>query len=130
MTAWSNLSRVSPAIDKFPSGHLYVGTENELALNLVDAPDPKYFRDDVINAGLDFITRNIGTNEVLVHCNAGMSRSPGIAFLWMFQKGMFNSYSFNESFDIFTLLYPNARLMGAGMLGYLRARCARTSIRY
>lgn len=63
-----------------PKGHpeyLIARRENRLILNLVDAPDPAYLPREIIDTNL-----RTG-NRVLVHCNEGLSRSPGIGLLYL-----------------------------------------------
>ncbi|WP_292407180.1 MULTISPECIES: dual specificity protein phosphatase [unclassified Methanoculleus] len=57
---------------------------NRLILNLVDAPDPAYIQHDLIDTALEFIDAGLKAgNRVLVHCNEGCSRSPGIGLLYL-----------------------------------------------
>lgn len=57
---------------------------NRLILNLVDAPDPAYILDEIMDAAVEFIHSQLaGGQRVLVHCNQGLSRSPGIAILYL-----------------------------------------------
>jgi hypothetical protein len=59
-----------------------------MALNMVDAEHPKYFSDEMVNAGLEFISERMAEGDpILLHCNLGISRSPSMAFLWMFEHG-------------------------------------------
>ncbi len=59
-----------------------------LALNLIDSEDPTMIPDKVIDAGLKFIKemQDSGT-KLLVHCNAGMSRSPSIVLMYLHAVG-------------------------------------------
>jgi predicted protein tyrosine phosphatase len=95
---------------------------NEMALNMVDADDPRYFKDAMINAGLQFITDRFANGDsVLVHCNAGMSRSPSMAFLWMFEHGFLDK-DFQGALAQFKDLYPGY-CPGNGIQQYLKNRC-------
>lgn len=95
---------------------------NEMALNLVDAVDKKYFPDEAINVGLRFITERFADGDpVLVHCNMGVSRSPSIAFLWMFEHGFLDD-DFRYALPQFKKLYP-AYQPGNGVWHYLKSRC-------
>lgn len=95
---------------------------NEMALNMVDAENPRYFSDEMINAGLDFITERLAEGDpVLVHCNAGLSRSPSIAFLWMFEHGWLDD-DFRYAVPQFKNLYPDY-MPGNGIWEYLKHRC-------
>jgi hypothetical protein len=58
--------------------------KNRTILNLIDAPDPAYIPDEIIDAAIGTIDMHIKAGErVLVHCNEGKSRAPTIAMLWM-----------------------------------------------
>lgn len=57
---------------------------NRLFLNMVDAEDPDYIRQQIIDAALEFIHKALQMGEsVLVHCNLGESRSPSIGLLYL-----------------------------------------------
>ncbi len=57
---------------------------NRLYLNLVDANDPAYIPKEIIDRALVFIHEKLaGGKKVLVHCNQGESRGPGIGFLYL-----------------------------------------------
>ena len=95
---------------------------NEMALNMVDAENPRYFSDEMINAGLDFITERLAEGDpVLVHCNAGLSRSPSMAFLWMFEHGFLDD-EFRYAVPQFKNIYPDY-MPGNGIWEYLKNRC-------
>ena len=95
---------------------------NELALNMVDAADPKYFSDEMVNAGLEFITERLAEGDaVLVHCNMGISRSPSMALLWMFEHGFLDP-EFRYALPQFKRIYPDY-CPGPGVFNYLKRRC-------
>jgi hypothetical protein len=95
---------------------------NEMALNMVDAEHPKYFSDEMVNAGLDFITERFAEGDaVLCHCNMGVSRSPSIAMLWMFEHGFLDN-EFRYAVPQFKDLYKNW-MPANGVWQYLKARC-------
>lgn len=59
---------------------------NSLYLNLVDAPNPAYIPKEIIDKAIAFIHEKLAEGlKVLVHCNQGESRSPGIGFLYLLQ---------------------------------------------
>ena len=92
-----------------------------MALRMVDAPDTKYFSDWMINPGLEFITERFAAGDpVLVHCNVGVSRSPSVALLWMWEHG-FLPEVFGEAVAAFKMLYPHYAPQ-AGIYGYLKNR--------
>lgn len=94
---------------------------NEMALNLVDAADPRYFWDCTINTGLQFITDRMAAGDpILVHCNAGVSRSPSIALLWMWEHGFLD-----KEFQYVTAQFRNLYrdyMPGNGVYLYLKNR--------
>ena len=97
---------------------------NEMSLNLVDAADKKYFNDVTINPGLEFISERMAEGDaVLVHCNLGISRSPSIALLWMWEHGYLDK-EFRYALPQFKELYP-AYQPGNGVWQYLKARIER-----
>lgn len=93
---------------------------NTMALNLVDADSPKYFSDEVVNAGLNFITERLAEEPVLCHCNQGLSRGPSMAFLWMHENG-FLEKEFRYALPQFRELYPDFAPSN-GVFGYLKNR--------
>ena len=57
---------------------------DRLYLNLVDAPNPAYIPKEIIDKAIAFIHEKLKEGlKVLVHCNQGESRSPGIGFLYL-----------------------------------------------
>lgn len=95
---------------------------NEMALNMVDADDARYFPDDMINAGLEFITERMSEGDAaLCHCNAGLSRSPSLAMLWLWEHGFLDD-EYKYAVPQFKNLYPNWS-PGNGIWNYLKQRC-------
>lgn len=107
--------------------YLMAKRDNHLILNLVDANDPAYVSDQIIDAALDAIDEHIGTQKVLVHCNQGGSRSPTIAMLWLAERGELRGVEPDSIPDKFTALYP-AYLPAKGMWLYARHRLAQRGI--
>lgn len=57
---------------------------NRLCLNLIDAPNPGFVPPAIFAAALQYINEALGGgNQVLVHCNQGMSRSPSIVLAYL-----------------------------------------------
>ena len=95
---------------------------NEMALNMVDANTIMYFPDQMINAGLDFITERLAEGDpILVHCNMGLSRSPSMVFIWMFEHGFLDD-KFRYAMPQFKELYPSY-CPGNGIYAYVKKRC-------
>jgi|AntRauTorcE11898_2_1112593.scaffolds.fasta_scaffold23468_2 rhodanese-related sulfurtransferase len=99
--------------------YLVAKRDHRLILNLIDADDPKYIPKEIIDEALEFIEKSLSNNKkVLVHCNQGMSRSPGIAMLYLAQKGEINSESFPQAQNEFKEIYPQYNLSN-GIRGFL-----------
>ena len=95
---------------------------NTMALNMVDADDPKYFSDEMVNAGLEFITERMAEGDaVLCHCNMGLSRGPSMAMLWLFEHGFLDD-EFRYAVPQFKSLYPDY-CPSRGIWEYLKRRC-------
>jgi hypothetical protein len=94
---------------------------NTMALNMVDATSPIYFSDEMVNAGLQFITDRLAAGDpVLVHCNQGISRSPSMALLWMWEHGFLDN-EFRYALAQFRDIYPDYS-PGNGIFQYLKKR--------
>lgn len=79
-----------------------------LCLNMIDAPSPEFFRDEMIDAATDFIGAHIAAGRnVLVHCNQGGSRGPSLALLYLRRHTQrFDGMSFEDAEDVFRAAYP------------------------
>lgn len=91
-----------------PQGKAYLHTRKgeHMALNLVDSPDPAMIPPKVLDAGLDFIKEQVAKGRtVLIHCNAGISRSPSIVMLYLHLIGEL-SQGYGQALHIFKTLYP------------------------
>lgn len=78
--------------------YLFKRESDAIYLNMIDADDPKYVNDEMINPALDFIHQylKIG-NEVFIYCSLGESRSPSIALMYLLEYGLIerNANTFN-----------------------------------
>ena len=99
---------------------------NRLILNLVDADDPAYIPDEIMEAAVEFIHSELsGGKRVLVHCNQGLSRSPGIAMLYLAtHTDRVSRDSFEAAVVAFRTIYPPFS-PAVGIAGWLRERWAR-----
>jgi hypothetical protein len=93
---------------------------DRLILNLVDAPDPAYISQEIIDTALEYIDTNLHDgNRVLVHCNEGRSRSAGIGLLYLAAyTDQFNGMDFFRAETTFRSIYAlyNPKV---GMRGYM-----------
>ncbi len=105
-----------------PKGHpeyLIATRGNRLILNIVDVDNPAYIPKEIIDAALLFIEQSLKAGkQVLVHCNQGMSRSAGIALLFLAKQGLIAQSSFIEAEQQFKALYPPCN-MAMGIRGFL-----------
>ena len=93
---------------------------DRLILNLVDADNPAYIPQEIIDAALGFISEKLAENlKVLVHCNQGMSRSPSIGLLYLVQQtDKLPKTSFVDAERAFRDLYPLYNPAG-GVRGFM-----------
>lgn len=87
---------------------LWAQRDNRLYLNLVDAPDPKYFTPAIIKRAVAFIdeqtTKLSGADQLLIVCNQGKSRSAMIGMLYLAPT---LPADFAEAEDAYRIIYPD-----------------------
>lgn len=77
------LGYTSPAAPKGPD-YLSAKKGDRMVLNFIDPDDPNFIPKDMVDKGLEFIDQRIKAGDkVLVACNAGHSRGPTTAMLYM-----------------------------------------------
>lgn len=87
--------------------YLFAKRENRLILNLVDVDDPRYIHQAIIDEALRYIHTSLEQGfKVLVHCNQGGSRAPGIGLLYLGCIGKIAHENFLEAEEVFRVLYP------------------------
>jgi len=93
---------------------------NRLYLNLVDAPNPAYIPKEIIDKAISFIHARLSEGVmVLVHCNQGESRGPGIGFLYMLRHtDALPKTSLDEALAAFRKVYSSFRPSG-GISGFI-----------
>lgn len=108
------------AAPKDHSEYLMAQRPRRLILNLVDVDDPAYIREDIIDAALTNIAAALDHGDkVLIHCNQGGSRAPGIALMWLRKNHPdYATATFAEAVEGFTKAYPDFA-PAAGIRGYL-----------
>lgn len=94
---------------------------NHLILNIVDAPDPCFFNDVMIDEAIKYCLEGlVKQKKVLIHCNQGESRAPTIA-LMVLRKLKIAPSDFEDAIDYLKSIYecfsPNN-----GILEYARSR--------
>ena len=91
---------------------------NRLYLNLVDAPNPAYIPKEIIDKVISFIHEKLSEGlKVLVHCNQGESRGPGIGFLYLLQHSdALPKTSLDDALakfrQIYSAFYPSRGISG------------------
>jgi len=102
--------------------YLSASRGNRLILNLIDAPDPAYIPKEIIDAALEFINTTLQAgNRILVHCNLGESRSPGIGLLYLLKyTNKLPKKTYSEAESAFRAVYPNYNPKG-GIKGFIMA---------
>lgn len=100
--------------------YLIARREGHLILNLVDVDDVNYVADEIVDAALEAIHRNLGSAKVLLHCNQGQSRSPSIALLYLRRHtDRFTGVALADALQTFQTLYP-PYAPARGMADYVR----------
>jgi predicted protein tyrosine phosphatase len=96
---------------------------HRLILNMIDPKDPAYIPTELVDAGLEFIHEQLSTEKrVLVHCNEGRSRSPGLALLYLARfTDVLPTTSYHEATLKFREIYP-AFFPSNGVSGFLDQR--------
>ena len=92
-----------------------------LVLNLVDAPDPKFFRVEVVQAALDFLVVYSQRGPVLVHCNQGLSRAPAIVLAYLGRRDWKLAH-YDKAKALFTENHYRVFRPGPGIDGFLQER--------
>jgi len=108
-----------------PKGHpeyLFAVRGDRLYLNLVDVADPAFIHVELVEKAIAFIHEKLAAGKkVLVHCNQGESRGPGIAFLYLLRHtAVLPKTSLADALGVFQRIYP-AFHPGPGIAGYIAA---------
>ena len=86
--------------------YYYVDRGDNRHLNLIDPDNPALIPKQVINAGLEWITKYMEKDvPILVHCNQGHSRSPSIVLAYLRTIGEMPN-GFLQSEKKFKTIYP------------------------
>lgn len=93
------------AAPKGPS-YLSVNAPRRRALNFIDPQDPHFIPLEMVKKGLEFIDERLAAGDkVLIACNAGRSRGPTTAMLYLRSVGELAG-NFHHSEGIMRTLYP------------------------
>lgn len=100
--------------------YLIARRNGRLILNLVDVDDPGYIAPEIIDAALEAIRDNIQSSKILLHCNQGQSRSPGIALLYLLKHtDLVGQQDMTAAVVAFRAIYP-PYAPARGMAEYIR----------
>ncbi len=82
--------------------------KNAIAVNLVDADDPKYFKVGIFKQLVRLIADKIKMGEeVTIVCNMGKSRSASLGLLYLAAIGEITKESYKKAKQDFIKLYPS-----------------------
>lgn len=102
------------------ASYLSVDQRGRRALNFIDPHDPNFIPMEMIVRGLEFIDKRLASGDnVLVACNAGHSRGPTMAMLYLRSIGELAG-NFIQSERIYRTLYHEYD-PGIGMRTFARA---------
>lgn len=100
--------------------YLIARRDGRLILNLVDVEDSNYIRPEIIDAALGAVSDNIQRSKILLHCNQGQSRSPGIALLYLLKHtDVLGQQDMTATIEAFRAIYP-PYAPARGMAEYIR----------
>lgn len=99
------------AVGQVPKTHehyLYCERGEQLYLNMVDAPDPRFFQVPTVQHALDFMHRHWQqSGKILVHCNWGASRSASLALLLLSKRMQTLPPAYAEAKEALLQMYPH-----------------------
>lgn len=80
---------------------------SRLILNLIDVDDPNYIPKEIIFKAVNFIEKELSyAKKVLVHCNQGESRGPGIGIICFARSKAVSDLPYNSVRKEFEKVYP------------------------
>jgi rhodanese-related sulfurtransferase len=86
--------------------YLVVKRPGNIYLNLIDADDPSFIPDEIVNTALTAVKDSLSKDKpILIHCNHGLSRSPTIAFLYLYSAGKLPQ-EYHKALRSFRQIYP------------------------
>ena len=101
--------------------YLIMEKRQHLFLNMVDMEKElsPIYTNPIMKSAMAFIEKHIADQEILIHCNQGLSRSPSIALLYLARKGHISNDSYSNAVIDFLKLYPVFN-PGLGIALYLK----------
>jgi len=115
------LGYASRAAPKTHPEYLIARRGDRLILNLVDADNPSYFSPVIFDAAVEFIHEGLASGaKVLVHCNQGESRGPGVAMYYLGNRTNRLPVDYVQAEALFRGMYPLFN-PSAGVRGFLAA---------
>jgi len=119
----------TPGAPKTHPEYLLAHRPGRLILNLVDADNMSFISPIIIEAALAAIHEHRQTQKVLLHCNQGQSRSPGIALLYLaHHTDHFAGLDHDAACQAFRGLYP-AYAPARGVADFIRHHWSRYAVR-
>lgn len=103
--------------------YLVAHRPGNLYANLIDPPVP-LFKLEIFAPILDFIKESVGDGDrrCIIHCNAGLSRAPSLALLYLAKRAeLLPNDSFAVAREAFLTKYP-LYAPGAGLVMFLTER--------
>lgn len=70
--------------------YLVAVRDNELMLNLVDCPKPEFIPRACFDAAYEFFAEYFEEVPILIHCNQGKSRAPGVMLYCLWKTKFFH----------------------------------------
>ena len=87
--------------------YLFARRESRLILNLIDVDNPNYIPEEIIFEAVNFIEEELShSKKVLVHCNQGESRGPGIGIICFARSKGISDLPYNSVRKEFEKVYP------------------------
>jgi len=101
-----SLGYTTPGAPKDSPEYLAAMKRNRMALNMIDPDDPNLIPEAMVKEGLQYVQKKLAHGDkVLIACNAGHSRGPTTAMLYLRSIGELPS-NFISSERVFRTLYP------------------------
>lgn len=92
-------------VDKSNPNYLFLETGKDLYLNIIDPETPLFYK-ETFDVAIEFIKKHIEQSKVILHCNQGVSRSPQIAMLYLFNHLPYREAQ-NQMLDIYNDYNPS-----------------------